>query len=321
MYVIASYHYPLETIEYAGRTCYMSQDKITAGSAAKFVSKIKNVGHLSVLEHSRLIICEPDDMDKARSILYVVALEHPEIEMSTYLNGAVFSGNYRAWLDLLSALRKHCHNSGWWSGIGNCNIELVDELYELLVKHNPAVFADDTLLLSNTESIIQDISSKYHDIEISILDYCIPNYSIAEQHGAMTVRIKGGSRCLTHELVRHRKASFSQQSQRYVDESGFPYVIPEEIIHAGANALTEYTSSIKHSSEVYSKLQASYDLKKQIARYVLPNATVSEIVMTATWKWWKHFFSLRCSSKAQPEMQTIAYMIRDLSKTIYLGSF
>lgn len=116
------------------------------------------------------------------------------------------------------------------------------------------------------------------------------------------------SRVVSHEIVRHRLASFQQESQRFVDyaEEDFDdiYYIPDEVffnISAGkalAQALAAYKSLSKTE-------------KKQIARYVLPNATRVRMVMGANFREWRHILKLRMHKSAQPEMQIVANQIHD----------
>jgi thymidylate synthase (FAD) len=85
-----------------------------------------------------------------------------------------------------------------------------------------------------------------------------------------TFRIRGASRAFTHQLVRHRIASFSQQSQRYVDERGFNYIIPPEIAN-DPDALKLFRDSMDHAEKAYAALRAA-GVRKEDARFVLPNA-------------------------------------------------
>ncbi len=123
------------------------------------------------------------------------------------------------------------------------------------------------------------------------------------EHASATFRIKGGSRAFTHQIVRHRIASFSQQSQRYVDESGFAFMIPPSIAE-NDEAKTLYDRHLKQSQEVYQKLKAM-KIRKEDARYVLPNAVTSEIVVSANFREWRHLIGLRVDKSAQWEIREI----------------
>ncbi len=133
---------------------------------------------------------------------------------------------------------------------------------------------------------------------------CIRNghHSILE-HAAASFRITGASRSFTHQLVRHRIASYSQQSQRYVDEAGFDYVIPPSIL-ADPRAAEEYRAFMKKAEETYLKLR-DMDIRKEDARFVLPNALESEIVFSANFRELRNVFHLRLDKSAQWEIRRV----------------
>jgi thymidylate synthase (FAD) len=128
------------------------------------------------------------------------------------------------------------------------------------------------------------------------------------EHASATFRIRNGSRAMTHQLVRHRLMSVSQQSQRYVDEQGFTYVVPESLPRQFAE---DYHSDMRIIQQMYSKWR-DRGLKKEDARFVLPNACTSEIVVTANFRQWRHIFSLRISPKAQWEIRKACRLILDI---------
>ncbi len=132
------------------------------------------------------------------------------------------------------------------------------------------------------------------------------------EHAYATFRLKNVSRALTHQLVRHRLASYTQKSQRYVDESNFEFIIPPSIIK-NDDALKIYSEFMKKVKEVYKELRKK-DILKEDARYVLPNATVTEIVITANMREYRHIFKLRCSSHAQWEIREVAIKMLKILK-------
>jgi thymidylate synthase (FAD) len=107
---------------------------------------------------------------------------------------------------------------------------------------------------------------------------------------------------LTHQLVRHRLASYSQQSQRYVQEHQFDFVVPPTIA-AGERRL-EFEHDMLKIQEMYAKWK-SYGFKNEDARFVLPNACCSEIVVSANLREWRTIFKLRCDSHAQWEIRAV----------------
>ncbi len=123
------------------------------------------------------------------------------------------------------------------------------------------------------------------------------------EHGLATFRIKGASRSFTHQLVRHRLASFSQQSQRYVNEGDFNYIVPPEIAE-NKEAFQIFKDFIETSRKAYKALIDS-GVKKEDARFVLPNALESEIVFSANFRELRTIFLLRLKKSAQWEIRRV----------------
>jgi thymidylate synthase (FAD) len=131
------------------------------------------------------------------------------------------------------------------------------------------------------------------------------------EHAYATFRIRNCSRAMTHQLVRHRLMAISQQSQRYVDEEQFSYVVPENM---PAEFVEDFRRDMRTIQEMYRKWR-DRGLKKEDARFVLPNACVSEIVVSADFREWRHIFKLRTSPKAQWEIrQACALMLTVLKE-------
>lgn len=140
--------------------------------------------------------------------------------------------------------------------------------------------------------------------ERNFIRNCIKNghHSILE-HASATFRIRGASRSFTHQLVRHRLASYSQQSQRYVDETGFNYVMPPDILanDAAAALFREFMSGAERT---YAALR-DLGIKKEDARFILPNALESEIVFSANFREFRTVFGLRLDRAAQWEIRRV----------------
>jgi thymidylate synthase (FAD) len=135
------------------------------------------------------------------------------------------------------------------------------------------------------------------------------------EHAYATFRVKGGSRSFTHQIVRHRLASFSQQSQRYVRETDFDYVTPPTIAK-NPEAHVRFQEVMDEIRKAYGELQ-DLGIPKQDARFVLPNAVTSEIVISANLREWRHIFSVRCEPPAQWEIRTICIqMLQQLQKVV-----
>lgn len=132
------------------------------------------------------------------------------------------------------------------------------------------------------------------------------------EHAYATFRIKGVSRTLTHQLVRHRLCSYTQQSQRYVSESNFNYVEPQSI-KDNTEAHPLFMGFMDKARETYCKL-LKLGIKNEDARFTLPNAVCSEIVVTANLREWRHMIELRGSSGAQWEIREMALRVLRILK-------
>lgn len=130
----------------------------------------------------------------------------------------------------------------------------------------------------------------------------------AFEHSSFTFGIEGISRACSHQLVRHRIASYSQQSQRYVVfKENFDYITPKEI-EKNKLAREVFKDFIKISKETYDKL-ISLGIDKEDARYVLPNASETKIIVTMNARELLHFFSLRLCRRAQWEIREMAKLM------------
>jgi thymidylate synthase (FAD) len=131
------------------------------------------------------------------------------------------------------------------------------------------------------------------------------------EHASATFYIKA-SRAVTHELVRHRIASYSQRSQRYVKESKPDYITPPEL---AADADKEMADIFERAmSSAWESYRALLDagIKAEIARYVLPNACSTEIICTWNFREIRHIIKLRTTPAALPEMRETAEKIEHI---------
>lgn len=130
------------------------------------------------------------------------------------------------------------------------------------------------------------------------------------EHASFTFAVEGVSRVLLAQLTRHRLASFSVQSQRYVSYAdGFGYVIPPQIEALGAEAKARYEAQMRQMHEWYTGWQeqlARGEHGNEDARFVLPGACETRLMMTMNVRELRHFFSLRMCSRAQWEIRALA---------------
>ncbi|NLW17572.1 MAG: FAD-dependent thymidylate synthase [Firmicutes bacterium] len=133
------------------------------------------------------------------------------------------------------------------------------------------------------------------------------------EHATFTFGIAGVSRSLSHQLVRHRIASYSQQSQRYVAFDDLAVVVPPTIA-AKLEAQEKFNAAMAAIGEAY---QALLELvPAEDARYVLPNAAQTNLVVTMNARSLLNFFTLRCCTRAQWEIRELAWRMLDLVQAV-----
>ena len=125
------------------------------------------------------------------------------------------------------------------------------------------------------------------------------------EHASYSFAIDGVSRALTHQLVRHRLASYNQQSQRYVSYADEPAFIIPPSIASDPVALERYNAANAAAFSAYRTLLDS-GVPAEDARYLLPNAMETKIVVTMNVRELLHFFELRCCKRAQWEIRALA---------------
>jgi len=150
------------------------------------------------------------------------------------------------------------------------------------------------------------------------------------EHVSFTFAIEGVSRSLSHQLVRHRIASYSQQSQRYVRLKQFDYIVPPEI-EKDEEAKKIFVNAMENSQKAYDKL--TYILKEKYlkdeiesisaekkaiedARYVFPNACETKVIFTMNARTLVNFFNHRCCNRAQWEIRNLANRMLKLVKEV-----
>jgi thymidylate synthase (FAD) len=147
------------------------------------------------------------------------------------------------------------------------------------------------------------------------------------EHASFTFGIEGVSRSLMAQITRHRLASFSVKSQRYVSAASpgsedrvFDYIIPPRIEALGPQYVQEFARQMKQIQEWYdfwhAKLTAAGETASEDARFVLPNATETKLLVTMNARELRHFFSLRCCNRAQWEIRALAITMLKLVKAI-----
>jgi len=301
---------PLKAIEIAGRTCYKSEDKITDDSAEKFVKMLLDRGHHAMIEHSNIVFT-------VSPTLYVEVLtveDRPYIRMTNDRlgHGPLISGNPRAIRDF--CIQPYGAPLQVQAAIALAASKVIPLLFEdMLQDHLSGVVP--------TRSICATKWSNIEDLTVAEkLSHQVASYKIICDRG------------VTHEIVRHRPFSYAQESTRYVNyKEGVEFIIPcwfddDKELYLGCDPTpSNYDGSNEHLwCKAMLETESSYvnavapdprcrsDVKPwqaQQARSVLPNSLKTEIVVTGNLQEWRHFFKLRCSAKAHPQMQEVANMV------------
>jgi thymidylate synthase (FAD) len=180
-----------------------------------------------------------------------------------------------------------------------------------LLRHtyDPENLAALAAKLCYTDSDIQGLNEKLSRLDVeSFIEKIvrIGHHSVLE-HVSFSFGVEGVSRALTHQLVRHRLASYSQKSQRYVKHTeGFDYIMPESVsIH---NMGEKFEKLMKEISHLYAEM-INAGIPGEDARYILPNACETKIIITMNARELLQFFRIRCCNRAQWEIRKMAEMM------------
>lgn len=297
----------LRHLEAVGRICYKSEDRITDDSCINFVSGIIKRGHEAVIEHYSLIFALNDaSWESLRFLIGNLSNEgfHSFLRM-TYCARPVVSGNIRAWRDFLKWIRDlHLYIPGYMRDMISAYPLLFPE-YQELGCSNEIGESFAFIPLGNS-----DLNG-----EVEMLT-----------HIDITARLTN-DRGVSHEEVRHRVASFAQESTRYCNYakdkfgSAISYIdlagsmefdgTVKNLTAKEKNAIyDEWVLACEDAERHYFKI-LELGATPQIARSVLNNSTKTEICITMNLAEWKHFFELRCSPAAHPAMREVAYMLLD----------
>ena len=145
----------------------------------------------------------------------------------------------------------------------------------------------------------------------------------AFEHASFTFAVDGVSRACTHQLVRHRVASYNQQSQRYVNfGGGDSFVVPPSVA-ANAEAEKVFLTAMEHARAAYDTLVElglaegrGKESVQEDARFVLPNAAETKIVVTMNARELRHFLQVRCCNRAQWEIRDLAWTMRGMLREV-----
>jgi thymidylate synthase (FAD) len=297
---------PYEQIERIGRTCYKSEDKITEGSAVKFVLQMKKSRHYAMLEHYMVhMAIAKDKLDKGLAIKNVID-SHNKSEKKDI-------GSHIIWDD--------CQNIVYMSASFRSLLEVLEEIPVLRVSKLmtalnstfPDLFplSDDKAFDNDGYITIFDSDELFKaDVFGRIADREEAD-RILKHHLTHTVLFTV-DRGVSHEFVRHRPASFAQESTRYCNYSkgkfGQEITVIEPCFYTpGSGAYELWKKGCEHDEEIYFALINS-DRKAQEARDNLPTSVKTDLIITATENEWQHIINLRyhgTTGAPHPQMKEV----------------
>ncbi len=246
----------------------------------RLIKSLFTLGHLSVFEHSFVRVYLKEDLNELKKIFF----EFKYVELSGE-NEAVASFNLRTALEMMQSENKFLRDLAVRS---ITNFPVLASILRL----KPERQLDLTISLG--EGVEQDGICVYPVIQS---DY--PN----EKHAFFSFVVEGISRVCSHQFVRHRTLSFTQQSQRHVKPGDF--YLPKNLNDSLINLMIK---GVKDSFGLYEKL-VGMGVKKEDARYVLTQATSTRVFVSGRKRAWNHFLDLRLDPSAQAEIRKVAKMI------------
>lgn len=280
--------FPENLIEYAGRLCYHSTAKM--GNAPGFIPARVREGHEDIIEHvvvSVRFFATKEPMGWRHVTPHIsVMLE----DSGTHHPNTLVTANARVWLFLFR------------QGLGM-------EALPVLAGICPSVFGEFDVqglepFVGNRARLFRMVPDEMPPMRVTLLGYTqgsLPDTDNIEQkshHMSATFLFEGISRALTHQLVRHRLASFSQVSQRYasLEKGGWSAVTPPKISDSD-EASAKMDEVWQYLEDAYSELR-KMGIRKEDARFILPNACETRIVTSMSFYAWRHFIWLRALDKA-----------------------
>ncbi|MBQ8218245.1 MAG: FAD-dependent thymidylate synthase [Bacilli bacterium] len=308
---------PYQFMEKAGRTCYKSLDHITDTSAVKFVQGLMKSGHTAMLEHSHIIL--ETSVEIARDFIDVIMtndfdVEGTKIRISNYFNITncgtfyIISGSFRAFASLFeNNLDEKMSNSAKMI-MKQAHVEYPEVFRDVKIN------AHNNVVLLTRESFIKLANRVYKD-DSDKRDNLIRRHLT---HTVLFVCDRG----VTHEFVRHRPASFAQESTRYCNYSKDKFgneitVVKPCFYEKGSEEYKVWYEGCLSDEKTYFKL-LELGCSAQQARDNLPTSVKTELIMTATEEEWQHVINLRyhgTTGKPHPQMiESMTLIYNELCK-------
>lgn len=310
----------LKKIEKVARVCYKSEDKIGEGTAERMVRALIKGGHLAMLEHGQVILSlDNSTYEIVRWMLSHIRERCGEMPMLRctslkYSQRNIISGNMRAWLEFLEICCSY-------------EIGVISVIFDKLSAMRYIPIFDD---IKAKVDATPDLLYKVGDGWAYELFYDDLTYKERLVHYDLTVKFIV-DRGVSHEIVRHRVASFAQESTRYCNYGSKggeitviePFYLNVDGVTVSPDNWSErygaWARACEKAEQSYLKMLAD-GATPQEARAVLPNSLKTEVVMTANLREWRHFFKLRAvgvTGKPHPQMVEVALpLLKDLQEKI-----
>lgn len=309
-------------MEFAGRICYRSTQRM--GTAPDFIAARVREGHEDIIEH---IVVTVHVRNSNAPSMWRLRNRHCEVTKVAD-DEWIVSANTRVWLDFfrhgealdaLPILRSVAPTVFSEFGHGDAKLQVDDWEIE-----RPG--EEESVQVDAFQSRFADLLPvQLGPLRVTLLGYTQPLCSgsalltdpaLQLDHGSATFFFEGISRACTHQLVRHRLASFSQESQRYVELSkgGWQAIVPPAVAE-NEDAMAELAEFWRIAEEKYARLR-ELGIRKEDARFLLPNAAETRIVATMNFAAWSHFLWLRAVDKAaQWEIRALG---QEVLKMLYI---
>jgi len=287
-------------IEFCGRICYKSEDKIDRDSALPFVAKMAEHGHNSVLEMG-VVTLQVQCVDAAQvTELFLTQPRYLQIDRDD--NNLLITGSVRAFRELL---------------MFHPDCAVVRAVCAFLNTRHPYFFST----IIPADGLTADTSISVSKVELNEIDQLSAGQRVKHRHIAVKFIV---NRAVTHEIVRHRPCSFLQESQRYCrysdDKFGSEVTFIKPMFFAEHSPEYEiWEKGMRDTEQMY--LQLLETSTPQAARTVLPNSCKTEIIVYANLAEWLHIFRLRTSKAAEPSMREVMIPLEQDFRQRFPGIF
>lgn len=292
--------------EWAARICYNSNSKFA--TAPKFIDKLMEVGHYDVIEHAaaEFLVSGMNYEETATDIAKLLYIE-PYIRVADYANGrgVTFSANMRVWRNLhyiesttlcLPEKLKFLANQ---DGVGQYLASIAPNMFSMYASTEKSRNDYDALLsASQSANPVAPITTSTGAV-VTLLGY---NISLNPKNNHATFQIDNVSRAFTHQHVRHRLFSHSQESHRYVDMSDAKFIMPTGLSPEQEQIFADANNQIV---SIYRQLRKS-GVRKEDARAILPTSVSTRIITSGYMDSWNHYLHLRKDKAAQTEIRHVA---------------